>query len=101
MKSQVLILLTLLILCFSGCIGRAPLDRPDPIKITYQFVRCPEPEPPTYTMLNSNVHIGSKENLDILLKNIITRKKYINSLLGCISCYTIQIKEEEKCKLPE
>ena len=101
MKNQVLILLGLSILCFNGCSSKEAFERPKPVEITYQYIKCVEPDKPKYVLIDSKCHIGSKENLEALIQNIILRKKYVNGLIRCVSCYTSQIKEEEECKQPE
>ena len=96
MKNPVLIWLLLLILiCFSGCFGKKPvLPQPTPIVIHSTFTKCDPPVRAVLKKLNEAEHIGSKENLEILINNMLLNKHYITGLESCIRCYEAQIKED-------
>jgi hypothetical protein len=96
MINPVKILLILLILIFiNGCVcfKKHPIKPAEPIIIHQKFESCPVPGTPTYKDAKNGLHIGSKENLDIIIDNMLKDKYYINSLNNCIKCYESQIKE--------
>jgi len=98
MINRVKILLIILILLISSgciCLKKHKIKPPEPIIIHQKFEACPAPDVPNYVDLENKSHIGSKENLDTLINNMLKDKHYINSLENTIKCYENQIKEDK------
>lgn len=89
-------LFLILIVCFLiSCTKKPTIDPVNPIVIerTYLFEKCNRDVKPTYSTLDSSVHIGSAYNVNILLGNLNYMTDYIKSLENTVSCYELQIKE--------
>ena len=98
MITQVQTLLILSIIFISSgciCLKKHPILPPQPIIIHQKFESCPAPVAPNYVEIDNKSHIGSKENLDTLIENMLKDKHYTNSLENCIKCYENQVKEDK------
>jgi hypothetical protein len=99
MKKMLKLLIVLTIsLSLSGCAWFANPKPPEPIiKIehVYHYTPCAKDDPPNYVQLLPNKHIGSAENINILIGNLEVQKDYGQSLNTTIECYEKQIKNSE------
>lgn len=96
---QILLSLVLLItsLVFSGCATKE-IKPPEKIIIekVYVYEKCMKGLSPTYKKLESNSHIGSAYNVNILVENLTFMEDYVKSLESTISCYEKQTEGNEK-----
>ena len=87
-----LIVLTLS-LVISGCCP--PPLKPEIIENhVYHYAPCVKDTPPTYIPLSPENHLGSADNANILIDNLVIMQDYNKSLLNTIdNCY---VPQEEK-----
>ncbi len=88
-----LLIVLMIFLVISGCSKSIPIEPIIKIKTIYVYNVCPKPDIPNYIELDSESHLGSAYNINILIGNALKMKSYNNSLLGSIECYEKQSKE--------
>lgn len=93
MKKARLLLIVLIISLISGCSKPIPVEPIIKIKTVYVYNVCPKPDIPNYVELDSESHLGSAYNINILIGNALKMKSYNSSLLSSINCYEKQTKE--------
>ena len=94
MKKVLMLLIVLMIsLVISGCPKPIPPEPRIEIKTVYVYNPCIVPDKPNYVELDSNSHLGSAYNINILIGNAQKMKTYNNGLTSTILCYEKQTKE--------
>lgn len=88
-----LLIVLIISLVISGCSKPIPVEPIIKIKTIYVYNVCPKPDVPNYVELDSESHLGSAYNINILIGNALKMKSYNNSLLNSIECYEKQSKE--------
>ena len=88
-----LLIVLMISLVISGCPKPIPVEPIIKIKTIYVYNVCPKPDIPNYVELDSESHLGSAYNINILIGNALKMKSYNNSLLSSIDCYEKQSKE--------
>ena len=88
-----LLIVLMISLVISGCPKPIPVEPIIKIKTIYVYNVCPKPDVPNYVELDSESHLGSAYNINILIGNTLKMKSYNNSLLSSIDCYEKQSKE--------
>lgn len=92
---KVWMLLIVLMTCLSlnGCGTWNCPESTHTITKVYYPVSCGNETQPNYVELNPDKHVGSAENINVLLSNIEGKNGYIKGLNKIIDCYNKQIKE--------
>jgi hypothetical protein len=79
----------------SGCYPHIP-EPVVTVEHVYHYTPCAVDEKPNYVALNLEKHIGSADNVNILIGNLEVQKDYGNSLNTTIECYEEQIEKTTK-----
>jgi len=97
-KMLTLLIVLMISLSLNGCSWFSkPLPPPEPkviIKTVYHYTLCEKDKKPNYVQLHPDKHIGSAENVNILIGNIEIMKDYEKSLVNTINCYEKQTEDK-------
>jgi len=64
------------------------------VETVYHYTHCPVDEVPNYVELRTEDHIGSVNNVNILIPNLEILTEYNKSLINTIKCYEKQQVEK-------
>ena len=97
MKKMLTLLIVLMTcLSLSGC-GTWNCPEPEHIIKTLHYpTSCGHEVTPTYAELDPDKHIGSAENVNVLISNINGKNGHIDGLNKIIDCYDKQIEQAKQ-----
>lgn len=81
----------LILLCgalsLAACGARQEPEPFKPLHIQAAFAECPRPARPEAPLLDENVHVGSINVLEPLMRAVDTQGAYIDALETALDCY--------------
>lgn len=63
------------------------------VTVQGQFTRCPTPSSPVLLPLNGTQHIGSKQNVQTLISNVMEMQSAIEARDAALHCYEAQAED--------